>query len=77
MHIGFGWMCSSLDFLVSGQVLAPQSTGGCCLGSPPGGKKKTNNTKTTPWVLCQTYFSSCLLPSPSSGVKCLLSLLRA
>lgn len=40
MHIGFGWKCSSLDFLVSGQVLAPQSTGGCCLGSPPGGKKK-------------------------------------
>lgn len=39
-------MCAgvlSLDFLVSGQVLAPQSTGGCCLGSLPGGKKHQNH----------------------------------
>lgn len=77
MHIGFGWMCSSLDFLVSGQVLVPPKHWGLLLGLTPRGKKKKNNTKTTPWVLCQAYFSSCLLPSPSSGVKCLLSLLRA
>lgn len=75
MHIGFGWKCSPLDFLVSGQVLVPPKHWGLLLGLTPRGEKKT--IKTTPWVLCQAYFSSCLLPSPSPGVKCLLSLLRA
>lgn len=56
----------------------PKALGAAAWAHPQGGKKKkTNNTKTTPWVLCQAYFSSCLLPSPSPGVKCLLSLLRA
>lgn len=69
-----------LDVLFSGLLGVRAGAGtpkhwGLLLGLTPRGEKKT--IKTTPWVLCQAYFSSCLLPSPSPGVKCLLSLLRA
>lgn len=43
VHIGFGWMCSSLDFLVSGQVLVPPKHWGLLLGLTPRGKKKHQN----------------------------------